>query len=228
MKHSNKVIVVLVFIITLFLGWTIFNGTPWGKKIMRSESEQYLFEKYGDKMRIESVEYDFDNSFYFRYKYYTVAYLKTNPKIKFRINKYNGSLNDNYKLSYWEYEVKSELKQNFNIISSVMFQLRSDQFNEKSDNLERVNLPSYHEIKQKIKENERPELLLRIQTSMEQDDIINTVYEMVMFLKEKDYYLSSIEIVIEDTQKHKSFQYKLNEEDLKGISNRDTLIRKIQ
>jgi len=140
-----------VVCIILFFTYSIFNGTPWGKETMRKESSRYLQDKYGDEMIIESIEYDFDNSSYFKYRYFAVAHLKKNPQIQFRVNKYSGELADNYNISYWEYEVKNEIKQHFHQISSVSFHLRSNPLKD-SLKVSGAYPPSYHEIKKEIKE----------------------------------------------------------------------------
>ncbi|GIO39642.1 hypothetical protein J41TS12_45030 [Paenibacillus antibioticophila] len=222
MKHW---IIGLAVIFLIFFAYSIFNGTPWGKEAMKEESAKYLQEKYGDKMEIESVEYDFDNSSYFIYRYYTVVHLKRDPQIQFKLSKYDGKMVDNYFLSYWEYEVKNEIKQQFHQISSVSFLLRSNPLENLSEG-NRINPPSYHEIKGEIKDEDSSDLRLWINVNEDiQDNIMNTLLEIVLFLKEKEYKLSAIQFKFEN-QIHTS--YYLNSADLKDIIDHDSLINKLK
>ncbi|MCM3702482.1 hypothetical protein [Paenibacillus macerans] len=210
----------IVFTVLIFT-YSIFNGTPWGKENMRKESSRYLQDKYGDEMKIESVEYDFDNSFYFKYRYYTVVHLKKNPQIQFQVNKYKEKLTDNYYISYWEYEVKNEIKQQFHQISSVSFQLRSDPSQDRSE-INGIYPPNYHEIKKEIKEKDMPELRLWISVNDDkQEQIMNAIFEIVLFLKDKDYRLSTISFMLDNQTNNES--YYLSGMDLKEVTDLNSL-----
>ncbi len=215
----------VIFIVILFV-YSIFNGTPWGKESMRKESLRYLQDKYGDEMTIESVEYDFDNSSYFKYRYYTVAHLKKNPQIQFRISKYNEGVVDNYYISYWRNEVENEIKQQFPQISSVSFHLRSDLFQSQIKD-DSVIPPSYHDLKKEIKETDMPELRLWVNVNDDkQEQIMNTIFEIVSYLKEKDYRLSVIRIALENYPDQQA--YYLSEEDLKEVTDLNSLKNRLR
>ncbi|MEF2967139.1 hypothetical protein V3851_14975 [Paenibacillus sp. M1] len=219
------IIGLVVLLLALFV-YSIFNGTPWGKEAMKEESAKYLHEKYGNEMEIESVEYDFDNSSYFKYRYYTVVHLKRDPQIQFKLSKYDGNMVDNYYLSYWENEVKNEIKQQFHQISSVSFQLRSDPLQNHSEG-NRTNPPSYHDIKGEIKGEDISDLRLWINVNDDmQGNIKNTILEIVLFLKEKDYRLSAIRFKFENHTSNES--YYLNGADLKGITDLNSLTNKLK
>ncbi|WP_036624826.1 YfjL-like protein [Paenibacillus macerans] len=103
----------LVVFTVLFFAYSIFNGTPWGKENMRKESSRYLQDKYGDEMKIESVKYDFDNSFYFKYRYYTVVHLKKNLQNQFQVNKYKEKLTEIIIYPTGNMKLKMRLNSNF-------------------------------------------------------------------------------------------------------------------
>ena len=218
MKHW---IIGLAVLLLAFFVFFIFNGTPWGKEAMKEESAKYLHEKYGDEMKIESVEYDFDNSSYFKYRYYTVVHLKRDSQIQFRLSKYDGKMVDNYYLSYWENEVKNEIKQQFHQITSVSFQLKSDPLQNHSEGY-RTDPPSYHEIKGEIKDEDISDLKLWVNVNDDiQDNFMNTILEIVLFLKEKEYRLSAIRFKFENQTSNVS--YYLNGADLKDIIDLNSL-----
>ncbi|MUT68784.1 hypothetical protein [Paenibacillus sp. NEAU-GSW1] len=223
MKHW---VIGLVVLLLAFVIYSIFNGTPWGIEAMEEESAKYLHEKYGDEMEIESVEYDFDNSSYFKYRYYTVVHLKRDPQIQFKVSKLDGKMSDNYYLSYWENEVKNEIKQQFYQISSVSFQLRSDPLQHHPGG-KGTNPPSYHEIKGEIKDEDISDLRLWINVNDNiQDNFMNKILEIVLFLKEKDYRLSAIRFKIENHTSNSS--YYLNGADLKDIIDLNSLTNNLK
>lgn len=148
-------------------------------------------------MIIESIEYDFDNSSYFKYRYFAVAHLKKNPQVQFRVNKYSGELAENYNISYCKYEVENEIKQKFHQISSVSFHLRSNPLQDQSEG-DGIFPPHYHEMKKEIKENDMPELRIWISVNDKQGKIMTTIFEIVSFLKEKYYRLSIISFMFDN------------------------------
>lgn len=193
---------------------------------MRKESSKYLQDRYGGEMTIKSVEYDFDNSSYFKYRYYAVAYLKKNPQIQFRVYKHNEKLEDNYHISYWENEVENEIKQRFQQITSVSFQLRSDLLQSQSEG-KGVFPPSYHDLKKGIKETDMPELRLWVSVNdVKQAQIMNTIFEIVSYLKGRDYRLSVIRIVLENYTDKKS--YYLSGEDLNEVTDLNSLTNRLR
>lgn len=193
---------------------------------MRKEASRYLQDRYGDEMTIESVEYDFDNSSYFKYRYYAVAHLKRNSQVQFQVIKYNGELADTYYVSYWEYEVKNEIRKHFPQISNVSFQLRSNPLKD-SSKISGIYPPSYHEIKKEIKENEMPELRLWFSVDDgQQDQTMNTMFEVVSFLKGKEYRLSAIRFVLDNQMDKKS--YYLNGMDLEEVTDLNSLSNRLR
>lgn len=213
MKHLIKGVIVLIILSLIYI---MFNGTPWGKETIRIGTVKYLKGKYGEEMKIDKIEYDFDNSSFVKFNYYAVVSLKKDPQVKFRVSRYDNKFTDRYKLTYWEYEVKNEIKQEFNQISSVMFQLKSDPL----VNYSGINLPSYHYVKEAIKIEDRPELWLQVNINDGQDPM-NVLLEIVLFLKEKDYKLSSIDFKIIDSASDES--YHLIGTDLNNIANISSL-----
>ncbi|WP_055107860.1 hypothetical protein [Paenibacillus ihumii] len=191
---------------------------------MRKEASRYLQDKYGEEMTIESIEYDFDNSSFFKYRYFAVAHLKKNPQIQFRVNKYSGELADTYNISYWKYEVENEIKQKFRQISSVSFQLRSNPLQDQIEG-DGIYPPSYHEIKKEIKEKDMPVLRLWFSVNdHKQKQTMNTMFEVVSFLKEKEYRLSAIHFrFMFDNQ-----TYYLRGVDLKGVTDLQSLVNRLE
>lgn len=219
-------IIGLAILFLAFFIYSIFNGTPWGKENMRRESSKYLQAKYGDEMTIESIEYDFKNSTYFNYKYYAVAHLKENSEVRYLVTKYHGELSDDYYVSFWEYEVKQEIREQFHQISSVSFHLRSDPSND-SSNVSGTYPPSYHEIKKEIKEEDMPELRLWFSVNEDkQEQTMNAMFEIVSFLKEKEYRLSSIHFKLDSNLDEKSFY--LNGADFKEVTDLDSLTKRLR
>lgn len=78
-------------------------------------------------------------------------------------------------MSYWEYEVKNEIKQQFHQVSSISFQLRSDPSQDRLE-INGIYPPNYHEIKKEIKEKDISELRLWISVNDEKQIIDNSPY----------------------------------------------------
>lgn len=210
----------------MFLFYTMFNGTPWGKQSMKKQAEQYLQQKYGDEVEMKEIHYDFDNSFYFNSIYYAVAQLKAEPQIQFRVLKFGEEIVDDYKYAYWSFEVKNEIKQQFEQVTSIMFRLQNDPISHRAENYG-AHLPSYHEIKYYIEEPIKPDLRLWLTKNTEtQPDMMATILDIVLFLREKDYKLDSITFVLESDDGSES--YLLDGSELRKITDQQSLLERLK
>ncbi|MBO8173272.1 MAG: hypothetical protein H0Z33_15450 [Bacillaceae bacterium] len=179
MLNKNNIIF-LFFILGIVLTiYFLLNGTPWVKWITKVRTESYLDEKYKQEMVVDHVEYDFKND-----SYYSVAYPKDNPDIRF----ISTTHSDNYLSRKLKRKINTDLrefvKEQYGEMGSGWNEIPAipDEIEKKYVNRE----ISYNEIKDKLKTFGEIKIVIIMEKifNYENEDI-KYMYRIIKFIDKK-------------------------------------------
>lgn len=170
---------IIIMLIIVSLIYTFLNGTPWGKYIAYKDAEQYLANKYLQKMVIDykASGYEFKQS-----DYYFIVHPEKNLDFQFTIEK---TRTNGYSDNYYEKLLENQVNTQFNPYVQSIYSKNdkgyikisidplSPQLSEK--NIDITKYPSYKEIENKLK---LKDFTIMIHEPFDDNDIENECEKM--------------------------------------------------
>lgn len=169
-----------------FYAYTVFYGTPWGKKEHEKNMHSYITEKYQTEFVLTKISYNFLSEAYQGY-----AYPKEHPNLLFMIEEDNDAppgYSDNYPKVMWDSELatnlKAHVKELFPDLNESMF--KALQLKDKGEFFG-PNIPSYNETNVSLLSTSIPIDIKANWNQINQNNEIQKMKKLSQFLEEANF-----------------------------------------